>query len=179
LRAAALDRGLEAKRRFMGARLLLRHDKARRTTQTPRRPNGAGGARGANRSGSASMTSIHAPFTTEAECKMAPFTQVRISGFMPLTLARAAIGYHAARTRRVSATGLAPPYGQVATQIQSGSPQPDSAVRILCPASQCGLCGTVRLSTHCSPAGPSLAPAELFRWGAVKPIRPLAVRVDP
>ena len=30
------------------------------------------------------MTSIHAPFTTEVECKMASFTQVRISGFMPL-----------------------------------------------------------------------------------------------
>ena len=29
------------------------------------------------------MTSIHAPFTTEVECKMASFTHVRISGFMP------------------------------------------------------------------------------------------------
>ena len=45
--------------------------------------------------------------------------------------ARAAIGYHAARTRRVSAAGLAPTSGQVVTQIQSGSPRPDSAVRIL------------------------------------------------
>ena len=53
---------------------------ARRTTQTPRRPNGAGGARGANRSGSASVTSIHAPFTTEVECKMASFTHVENFG---------------------------------------------------------------------------------------------------
>ena len=40
-------------------------------------------------------------------------------------------GYHAARTRRVSAAGLAPPSGQVVTQIQSGSPRTDSPVRIL------------------------------------------------
>ena len=53
---------------------------ARRTTQTPRRPNGVGGARGANRSGSASVTSIHAPFTTEVECKMASFTHVENFG---------------------------------------------------------------------------------------------------
>ena len=45
---------------------------ARRTTQTPRRPNGTGGARGASPSGSASVTTIHAPFTTEVECKIAP-----------------------------------------------------------------------------------------------------------
>ena len=48
-----------------------------------------------------------------------------------------------------------------------------------CPASQCGLCGTYPPHTATNtvrPAGPSLAPAELFRWGAVKPIRPLAVR---
>jgi hypothetical protein len=44
---------------------------ARRTTQTPRRPNGAGGARGASRAGSASVTTMHALFTTEVECKMA------------------------------------------------------------------------------------------------------------
>ena len=37
----------------------------------------------------------------------------------------------AARTRRVSAAGLAPTSGQVVTQIQSGSPRPDSPVRIL------------------------------------------------
>ena len=39
--------------------------------------------------------------------------------------------YHAARTRRVSAAGLAPTSGQVVTQIQSASSRPVSAVRIL------------------------------------------------
>ena len=93
------------------------------------------------------MTSIHAPFTSEVECKMASFTQVRFRGSCPSPdpndghdpvpvpeaplIARAAIGYHAARTRRVSAAGLAPTSGQVVTQIQLGSPRPDSAVRIL------------------------------------------------
>ena len=91
MRAATLDRTFEAEAR-LAARLLFGMTNsspwcwrtARRTTQTPRRPNGSGGARGANRSGSASVTSIHAPFTTEVECKMASFTHVRISGFMPL-----------------------------------------------------------------------------------------------
>src|SRR2546429_247885 len=44
---------------------------ARGTTQTPRRPNGAGGARGASWSGSASVTTMHALFTREGECKIA------------------------------------------------------------------------------------------------------------
>jgi hypothetical protein len=58
LRVPALDRVLEAERALIGrARLLLDivitplpgGATARRTTQTPRRPNGAGGARGASR----------------------------------------------------------------------------------------------------------------------------------
>ena len=91
--------------------------------------------KGANRSGSASVTTIHAPFTTEVECKMASFTHVTISRSMsppdpnrcsrccphshlkvPAEMwARAAIGYHAAETRRVSAAGLALTSGQVVT----------------------------------------------------------------
>lgn len=39
--------------------------------------------------------------------------------------------YHAARTRRVSAAGLAPTSGEIVTQIQSGGPRTDSLVRIL------------------------------------------------
>ena len=40
------------------------------TTQTPRRLRGAGGGRGASRSGSASVTTMHARFNGEVECKM-------------------------------------------------------------------------------------------------------------
>ena len=50
--------------------------------------------------------------------------------------ARAAIGYHAARTRRVSAAGRAPTSGQVVTSIQSGSPRPDWRFDPICPARQ-------------------------------------------
>ena len=39
--------------------------------------------------------------------------------------------YNAARTRRVSAAGLAPTSGEIVTQIQSGGPRTDSLVRIL------------------------------------------------
>ena len=52
-------------------------------------------------------------------------------------LAGAANPYHAARTRRVSAAGLAPTSGEVVTQFQSDSARTDSPVRILtCPARQ-------------------------------------------
>jgi hypothetical protein len=37
---------------------------------------------------------------------------------------------HAARTRRVSAAGLAPTSGEIVTQIQLGGSRPDSAVRV-------------------------------------------------
>ena len=92
---------------------------ARRTTQTPRRPNGAGGARGASRSGSTSVTTMHALFTRKVECKMASgrpdlmrldardtvrFSALRSSAEI---LAGAANPYHAALARRVSAAGLA------------------------------------------------------------------------
>ena len=80
MRVAALDRILEAERALIDcARLLLdmskllsmRSAQQRRTTQTPRRPNGAGGARRASRSGSTSVTTMHALFTRKVECKMA------------------------------------------------------------------------------------------------------------
>ena len=47
---------------------------------------------------------------------------------------------HAAGTRRVSAAGLAPPSGEIVTQIQIGGSSTDSLVRIL----------------HAQPASPSL-----------------------
>ena len=46
-------------------------------------------------------------------------------------LAGAANPYHAARTRRVSAAGLAPTSGEVVTQFQSDSSRTDLPVRIL------------------------------------------------
>jgi hypothetical protein len=79
------------------------------------------GARGASRSGSTSVTTMHALFRRKVECKMAAAE----------ILAEAANPYRAAHTRRVSATRLAPTSGQVVTQSQSGSPRPDSPVRIL------------------------------------------------
>jgi hypothetical protein len=89
---------------------------ARRTTQTSQRPNGAGGARGASRSGSASMTTLHAPFTTEVQCKMA---SVRADLCLHSSSAEISAGatnpYHAARTRKVSAAGLAPTSNEVVT----------------------------------------------------------------
>jgi hypothetical protein len=45
------------------------------------RPNGAGGARGASRSGSASVTTMLALFTREVECKMA---SVRLRSLMTI-----------------------------------------------------------------------------------------------
>src|SRR5437763_9583613 len=45
-------------------------------------------------------------------------------------LARAADAHHAAGTRRVSATAMAPTSGRIVTQIQSDSSQADSPVRI-------------------------------------------------
>jgi hypothetical protein len=88
------------------------------------REEGAGGVRGASRSGSASVTTMHALFTRKVECKMAPVQ----ADPNPMTLAHAldprdavtalkivcgnvagaANPYHAARTRRVSAATLAP-----------------------------------------------------------------------
>jgi hypothetical protein len=103
----------------------------RRTTQTPRRPNGAGGVRGASQSGSASVTIMHALFTTEVECKMA---SVRADLFLHSSSAEISPGaanpYHAARTRKVSAAGLGLPGDEVVTEIQSDSSRPDSPVRI-------------------------------------------------
>jgi hypothetical protein len=65
----------------------------------------------------------------------------RCGGTWPLTapepdccrqeLARAADAHHAAGTRRVSATRIAPNSGRIVTQIQSGGPRPDSPVRVL------------------------------------------------
>jgi hypothetical protein len=116
---------------------------ARRTTQTPRRPNGAGGARGASRSGSTSVTTMHALFTRKVECKMASgrpdlmrldardtvrFSALRSSAEI---LAGAANPYHAALARRVSAAGLVPISGEVVTQFQSDSFRTDSPVRVL------------------------------------------------
>ena len=46
-------------------------------------------------------------------------------------MARAAIRYHAARTRRVSAAGLAPTSRRIVTQIQLSGSRTDSLVRIL------------------------------------------------
>src|SRR5947208_2142998 len=43
---------------------------ARRTTQTPRRPIGAGGARGASRSGSVSVITTHALFARKVQRKL-------------------------------------------------------------------------------------------------------------
>jgi hypothetical protein len=79
------------------------------------------GARGASRSGSTSVTTMHALFTRKVECKMAAAE----------ILAGAANPYHAARRRRVSAAGLAPTSGEVATEFQSDSPRTDSPVRVL------------------------------------------------
>ena len=56
---------------------------ARRTTQTPRRPNGAGGVRGASRLRRLSVPDhILAPFTTEVECKIT-VASLRISRSAP------------------------------------------------------------------------------------------------
>jgi hypothetical protein len=60
------------------------------------------GGRGASRTGSASVTTIHAPFTTEVECKMA---SVRSSAEI---LAGAAKSVSRSSHARVSAAALAP-----------------------------------------------------------------------
>src|SRR6202521_1824366 len=77
----AFDRTLEVDRALMvRARLLLDMPKLlsmvsaqqrAATTQTPRRPIGAGGGERASRSGSASVIAMHALFKAEVECKMA------------------------------------------------------------------------------------------------------------
>src|SRR6266511_1617384 len=154
---------------------------ARRTTQTPRRPNGAGGARGASRSGSASVTvtTMHALFTSEVECKMAsalmrldPRDAVRSSAPRSSAeiLAGVANPYQAACTRRISAAGLAPSSGEVVTEFQSDNSRTDSPVRILndvkvLAAAFRGPCSRSRLSQRApgpwpdrTPAGPSSAP---------------------
>jgi hypothetical protein len=75
-----IGRILEAERALIDrARLLLDMSNssqwcrrnARRTTQTRGGPMALAGARGASRSGSASVPTMHALFTTEVECKMA------------------------------------------------------------------------------------------------------------
>ena len=77
--AADFDRTLDVERALLArARLLLdiskllsigSAQKRAATTQTPRRPTGAGGG-GASRSGSVSVNHMHAPFKGEVECKM-------------------------------------------------------------------------------------------------------------
>ena len=86
------------------------------------------------------MNTIHAPFETEVECKIAPVRAgsspislpdaTRCSRCSAEILAGAANPYHAARTRRVSAAGLAPTSGEVVTEFQSDSSRTDSPVRI-------------------------------------------------
>ena len=49
----------------------------------------------------------------------------------PAELAGAANPHNAARTRRVSAAGLAPTSGEIVTQIQLGGSRTDSPVRVL------------------------------------------------
>ena len=78
---AALDRILEAERALIDrARLLLDMSKllsivSAQQRAAPPKPRGGpmalAGARGASRSGSASVPTMHALFTTEVECKMA------------------------------------------------------------------------------------------------------------
>jgi hypothetical protein len=63
------------------------------------------------------------PFGTEVECKIAPVRADPSSkcDFVSHNAARRdANPYNAARTRRVSAAGLAPTSGEIVTQIQSG-----------------------------------------------------------
>jgi hypothetical protein len=124
---------------------------ARRTTQTPRRPMAlAGSEERAGYEGSASVSTIHAAFATEVECKMALIPSnnfeahdpslirldaqdaVRLSRLRIVyrNLGRAADAHHAAGTRRVSATQIAPTSGRVVTQIQSDSSRADSPVRV-------------------------------------------------
>jgi hypothetical protein len=78
------------------------------------------------------VTTMHAPFTTEVQCKIA---SVRADLCLHLLSAEISAGaanpYRAARTRKVSAAGLAPTSGEVVTQFQSDSARTDSAVRIL------------------------------------------------
>ena len=88
---------------------------------------GAGGARGASRSsGSAAVTTIHAPFPTEVECKIGavprqdrllkswPELQIRITQL----------------AREGSPRPVAPASGEVITQLQLDSSRTDSAVRV-------------------------------------------------
>ena len=104
---------------------------ARRTTQNPAEANGTDGARGASRSGSASTTTIHAPFKEEVQNRAGPRQPARRAKMTAEILAEAANPVHAARARRVSAARLAPTSGQIVTQIQLGSWRTDSLVQIL------------------------------------------------
>jgi hypothetical protein len=106
------------------------------TTQTPRRPNGAGREE-RSRSGSASVTTIHAPFTTEVECKIAPVradphaNAARRVKDRLLNLGRSCKSISRSSHARVCAAGFAPTSGQVVTEFQPDSSRTDSLVRIL------------------------------------------------
>jgi hypothetical protein len=95
LHVVALDRFLEAERRLIDRpRVLLDIAKTplhgvgaavRRTTQSPRRPYGAGGGQRSEPIEKAlhPLSTIHAPFPTEVECKMPSVADLRLSRMGP------------------------------------------------------------------------------------------------